>query len=257
MINIFNISKKFKEIEALKNVSFDVKDGEIMGLLGENGAGKSTLLRILSTMIQPSGGTAKVNGYDILENPKEVRNSIGILFGSDSGLYDRLTARENLEFFAKLNNMEADKINERINYLAKQFSFEDYIDRQVYTFSKGMKQKIAVARSIIHNPSVMLFDEPESGLDFMSAKIIFDFMELCKKEGKSIIFSSHSMENIKNYSDRMVVLHKGKVVELFDVHEYREKYNYREMNDLLFNLVCYGEEKHESKNILLGGEENV
>lgn len=257
MISILNIGKKFKETEALKDVSFEVKNGEIMGLLGENGAGKSTLLRILSTMIAPTSGTAKVNGYDILENPTQVRNSIGILFGSDSGLYDRLTARENLEFFARLNNMEPSKIDARVNYLAKKFSFEDYIDRQVYTFSKGMKQKIAVARSIIHDPSVVLFDEPESGLDFMAAKIVFDFMELCKVEGKSIIFSSHSMESIKNYSDRMAVLHKGKLVELFDVHEYREKYTGKEMNNLLFNLVCYGEENHKSENIFLGGEEHV
>ncbi len=257
MINIFGISKNFNDVKALQDVSFDVKNGEIMGLLGENGAGKSTLLRILSTMIKPSSGTAELNGYDILENAENVRKSIGILFGSDCGLYDRLTARENLEFFASLNGMKRNQINDRIDYLAKQFSFEDYIDRQVYTFSKGMKQKIALARSIIHDPAVMLFDEPESGLDFMSAKMVFDFMELCKKEGKSIIFSSHSMENIKNYSDRMVVLHKGKVVKVFDVHEYRKKYDYREMNDLLFNLVCYGEESHGTKNIFLGGEDNV
>ena len=103
----------------------------------------------------------------------------------------------------------------------------------------------------------MLLDEPESGLDFTSAKMVFDFMELCKSEGKSIIFSSHSMENIKNYSDRMAVLHKGKIVKVFDVHEYRGKYDYREMNNLLFNLVCYGEEKHEVKNIFSGGEKHV
>ena len=257
MINILGISKQFGNIEALKNVSFDVKDGEIMGLLGENGAGKSTLLRILSTMIKPSSGTAEVNGYDISKKPEDVRKSVGILFGSDSGLYDRLTARENLEFFATLNGMEQSKINERIDYLSQKFSFKEYIDRQIYTFSKGMKQKIALARSIIHDPSVMLLDEPESGLDFTSAKMVFDFMELCKSEGKSIIFSSHSMENIKNYSDRMAVLHKGKIVKVFDVHEYRGKYDYREMNNLLFNLVCYGEEKHEVKNIFSGGEKHV
>jgi len=110
VINILGISKQFGNIEALKNVSFDVKDGEIMGLLGENGAGKSTLLRILSTMIKPGGGTAEVNGYDISKKPEDVRKSVGILFGSDSGLYDRLTARENLEFFATLNGMEQSKI---------------------------------------------------------------------------------------------------------------------------------------------------
>ena len=105
-----------------------------------------------------------------------------------------------------------------------------------------MKQKVSIARSIVHDPSVMLFDEPESGLDFEAARIVFDFMETCKSEGKSIIFSSHSMESIKNYSDNMVVLHKGKVVKSFDVQEYREKYTDREINDILFNLVCDGDE---------------
>ncbi len=242
MINIIDISKKFNTTDALSGVSFDVHEGEILGLLGENGAGKSTLLRIISTMLRPTSGTAVVNGYDIIKNPKEVRKTVGILFGSEVGLYERLTARENIEYFAQLNGMNKNDSDKRINYLIERFSFADYADKQVGTFSKGMKQKVSIARSIVHDPSVMLFDEPESGLDFKAAKIVFDFMETCKSEGKSIIFSSHSMESIKNYSDNMVVLHKGKVVKSFDVKEYREKYTDREINDILFNLVCDGDE---------------
>lgn len=242
MINIIDISKKFNTTDALSGVSFDVHEGEILGLLGENGAGKSTLLRIISTMLHPTSGTVVVNGYDIIKNPKEVRKTVGILFGSEVGLYERLTARENIEYFAQLNGMTKNDSDKRINYLIERFSFADYADKQVGTFSKGMKQKVAIARSIVHDPSVMLFDEPESGLDFKAAKIVFDFMETCKSEGKSIIFSSHSMESIKNYSDDMVVLHKGKVVKSFDVQEYRDKYTDREINDILFNLVCDGDE---------------
>lgn len=242
MIKILNISKNFNNVEALKGVSFDVNNGEIVGLLGENGAGKSTLLRIISTMLTPTSGTALVNGYDLLKNPKEVRKNIGILFGSEVGLYERLTARENLEYFAQLNGMSKKDASARINILIDKFSFKDYADKQVGTFSKGMKQKVAIARSIVHDPSIMLFDEPDSGLDFKAAKTVFDFMELCKKEGKSIIFSSHSMENIKNYSDRMAVIHKGEIIKTFDVQEYREKYTDREINDMLFNLVCDGDE---------------
>lgn len=242
MINILNVSKTFKTTEALKNVSFEVNDGEIVGLLGENGAGKSTLLRIISTMLFPTSGNVTVNNYSVLDDSQNVRKNIGILFGSEVGLYERLTARENLEYFAKLNGMADSQITERIDYLVEKFSFADYADKQVGTFSKGMKQKVAVARSIVHNPSVMLFDEPDSGLDFKAAKIIFDFMDFCKKEGKSIIFSSHSMENIKNYSDRMVVIHKGVIIKTFDVHEYREKYSDREINNILFSLVCDDDE---------------
>ncbi len=242
MIEINNISKKFKDKEVLKNVNFKVNDGEIVGLLGENGAGKSTLLRILSTMLIPTSGNAIINGIDLINNPESIRKQIGILFGSEVGLYDRLTARENLEYFAKLNNMNADEINDRINYLIDRFKFRSYADKQVYNFSKGMKQKVSIARSIVHDPAVMLFDEPDSGLDFKASKIIFDFMEDCKKEGKSIIFSSHSMENIKNYSDRIVVLHKGEIIKEFNVEEYRKKYTDREINDILFNLVCDGDD---------------
>lgn len=242
MINILNVSKTFKTTEALKDVSFEVNDSEIVGLLGENGAGKSTLLRIISTMLSPTSGNVIINNHSILDDPQNVRKNIGILFGSEVGLYERLTARENLEYFAKLNGMPDSEITERVNHLVEKFSFADYADKQVGTFSKGMKQKVAVARSIVHNPSVMLFDEPDSGLDFKAAKIIFDFMELCREEGKSIIFSSHSMENIKNYSDRMVVIHKGTVVKTFDVHEYREKYSDREINNILFSLVCDNDE---------------
>ena len=242
MIEIKNISKNFKNKEALKDVSFKVDSGEILGLLGENGAGKSTLLRIISTMLLPSEGSAEVEGYDILKSPQEVRKNIGILFGSEVGLYERLTARENLEFFAKLNGMSNKESNERIDYLINKFSFAEYVDKKIITLSKGMKQKIAIARSVVHNPSVMLFDEPDSGLDFKASKTIFDFMEECKEEGKTIIFSSHSMENIKNYSDRIVVLHRGKITKIFRIEEYREKYSEKEINNMLFNLVCDGDE---------------
>lgn len=242
MIEINNISKKFGNTLALDGVSFSVNDGEIVGLLGENGAGKSTLLRILSTMLLPTSGSAKINGYDLKEHPEQIRKNIGILFGSEVGLYERLTARENLEYFAKLNGMNVEESKKRLDDLAVRFDFKDYQNKQVGTFSKGMKQKVAIARSIIHNPSVMLFDEPDSGLDFKAARTIFDFMEQCRDEGKSIIFSSHSMENIKNYSERMVVIHKGKIVKEFVVGEYRQKYSEREINDMLFNLVCDGDE---------------
>ena len=242
MIEIKNISKNFKNKEALKDVSFKVDSGEILGLLGENGAGKSTLLRIISTMLLPSEGSAEVEGYDILKSPQEVRKNIGILFGSEVGLYERLTARENLEFFAKLNGMSNKESNERIDYLINKFSFAEYVDKKIITLSKGMKQKIAIARSVVHNPSVMLFDEPDSGLDFKASKTIFDFMEECKEEGKTIIFSSHSMENIKNYSDRIVVLHRGKITKIFRIDEYREKKKKKEINNMLFNLVCDGDE---------------
>jgi sodium transport system ATP-binding protein len=242
MIKILNIYKNFKKCQALKDVNFDVNNGEIVGLLGENGAGKSTLLRIISTMLKPDQGTVLVNGYDLVTQPRDVRKNIGILFGSEVGLYERLTARENLEYFAKLNGMDNEKSKNRINELISQFEFKDYANKFVGTFSKGMKQKVAIARSIVHDPSVILFDEPDSGLDFKAARIVFDFLEFCKKTNKSVIFSSHSMDNIKTFSDRIVVIHKGAIMESFITDEYRKKYIDKEINDMLFNLVCGDDE---------------
>ena len=245
MIKINNISKKFKDKEALKDVSFRVDNGEIVGLLGENGAGKSTLLRIISTMLFPTSGNANINGLDLVKEPEKVRKQIGILFGSEVGLYDRLTARENLEYFARLNSMNDKEVEKRTEYLIDRFKFRSYADKQVYKFSKGMKQKVSIARSIVHDPSVMLFDEPDSGLDFKAARIVFNFMEDCKKEGKSIIFSSHSMESIKKYSDRIVVLRKGEILSEFNAEDYRKKYTEREFDDILFDLVCDGDDNDD------------
>lgn len=242
MIELCGISKSFKKCNALKNISFDVGDGEIIGLLGENGAGKSTLMRIISTMLSMDSGKATINGYDLESEPKQVRKNVGILFGSEVGLYERLTARENLEYFSSLNGMSNEDSKKRIDELARTFDFSSYIDKRVGTFSRGMKQKIAIARAIVHNPGVILLDEPDAGLDFRASKIIFDFIESSKSDNKSIIFSSHSLENIKTYSDRMVVLHKGEIVKIFDVNEYKQKYNDKEFNKILFNLVCEGEE---------------
>ena len=238
MIKIMNISKKFKNFEVLKDVNFEVNDGEIVGLLGENGAGKSTLLRILSTMLKPSFGTALINNKDLVLDSKSVRKDIGILFGSEVGLYERLTPKENLEYFAFLNGMSAKDTKFRVNYMIEKFNLDKYIEKPVVQLSKGMKQKIAIARSIIHNPSIMLLDEPESGLDFKSSRNVLDFMEECKNEGKSVLFSSHSLENIKNYSDKIVILNGGRVSNIFNVEEYRSKYTEREINDMIFNWVC-------------------
>ncbi len=240
MIEILGITKKFKDMEVLKGIELKVKDGEILGLLGENGAGKSTLLRIISTMLKPSSGTAKINGFDLISEPEKVRKNIGILFGSEVGLYERLTPRENLEYFASLSDMTKEEVISRVNFLIEKFEIKKYSERPVGELSKGMKQKVAIARSIVHNPSIMLFDEPDSGLDFKSSRTVLNFMEECKKEGKCVVFSSHSLENIKNYSDNIALLSQGKIATVFNVEEYRSKYSERQINDMIFNMVCGG-----------------
>lgn len=236
MIEVKGLTKRFKEIEALKDVNFDVPRGEVLGLLGENGAGKTTTLRILATMLKPTKGTAILNGNDILNNQQAVRKEIGILFGSEMGLYDRLTAKENIVYYAKLNDMDKAKIEERIDYLVDVLDMGEYIDRRVGKFSKGMKQKTAIARSIVHNPPIMLFDEPTAGLDVTAVRIIHNFINECRKEGKTVVFSSHSMTEVEKLCERIAIIHKGVIVETGSIESLKTKYN-KNLEDLFVELV--------------------
>lgn len=243
MIEIKNLSKKFKNVIAVNNISFNVSDGEIVGLLGENGAGKTTTLRLLATMLKPTNGTALIDGFDIIKEPNKVRGQIGILFGGEIGLYDRLTARENINYFAKLNNMDEDEAEKSISYLTDVLKMKDFIDRRVGKFSRGMKQKVAIARSIVHKPTVMLFDEPTAGLDVTASRIVQDFILKCKSQNKAIIFSSHSMQEVEKLCDRIVIIHKGNIVEEGTIKHIKEKYESDNMEDIFVKLVGDGNEK--------------
>lgn len=243
MIEVINLKKEFKKVNAVNDISFKVCEGEIVGLLGENGAGKTTTLRMLATMLRPTGGTAKINGFDIMSEADKVRGQIGILFGGEVGLYDRLTARENIRYFAELNGMSKEETNKSIENLTKALSMEEYIDRRVGKFSRGMKQKVAIARSIVHEPKVMLFDEPTAGLDVTSAKIVQDFIKRCKEENRAIIFSSHSMAEVEKLCDRIVIINKGRIVEEGTVQQLKEKYKNNDMEEIFMSLV--GGEKNE------------
>jgi sodium transport system ATP-binding protein len=237
MIEVMNLSKQFKEVKAVDNLRFTINDGEIVGLLGENGAGKTTTLRIISTMIKCTGGTVKVSGIDINKEPSKVRSQIGILFGGEVGLYDRLTARENIRYFAELNGMSKYAADESIKKLSEELHMTEYLDRRVGKFSRGMKQKVAIARSIVHDPKVILLDEPTAGLDVSSSRLIHDFIRNCKEQNKAIVFSSHSMDEVEKLCDRIIIIHKGKMVEQGTINELKEKYNSDDMEQIFMNLV--------------------
>ncbi len=237
MVEVIGLSKQFKSVKAVDNISFKVSQGEIVGLLGENGAGKTTTLRMLATMLKPTSGTVNINNYDVVNDAHMVRGEIGILFGGEVGLYDRLTARENIKYFAQLNGISNQKAEEQINKLVKAFNMEEYIDRRVGKFSRGMKQKVAIARSIVHDPKIMLFDEPTAGLDISASKIIHDFILHCKEENKAIVFSSHMMNEVEKLCDRVVIINKGKVVEDGKIDKLKEKYNDQDMESIFTKLI--------------------
>lgn len=240
MLEIKNLTKKFKKSTVVDDVSFKVNPGEIVGLLGENGAGKTTTLRMISTMLKITSGEAVVNNFSANKEPIKVRNEIGILFGGDVGLYDRLTARENIKYFANLYGMSDKDADIRINELAKKFNMEEYIDKRVSKFSRGMKQKVSIARSIVHSPSVMLFDEPSTGLDVTAARTIQDFILDCKKENKTILFSSHSMREVEKLCDRVVIINKGKLLEDCSIDTLKKKYNNDDLEEVFVSLIGGG-----------------
>lgn len=237
MIEIKSLTKTFKNNKAVDSITFSVAKGEIVGLLGENGAGKTTTLRMLATILKPTAGTAFINGHNVITDGKEVRGEIGILFGGEVGLYDRLTARENIKYFADLNGMDSKDADNSIDYLAQMLDMTKYLEKRVGKFSRGMKQKVAIARSIVHNPSVMLFDEPTMGLDVLSSRVVQNFILKCKRDGKAIILSSHTMSEVKKLCDRVVVIHKGIIIENGTCESFMEKYKSSDMEEIFMKMV--------------------
>lgn len=237
MVEVKELEKKFGTFKAVDKISFQVNKGEIFGLLGENGAGKTTTLRMLATMLQPTSGYATLGGLNIVKEPEKVRAHIGILFGGETGLYDRLTALENITYFGELNGMDKEAIRERSQQLAAAFGMQDFMNKRASKLSKGMKQKVAFARSIIHNPDIMLFDEPTSGLDVSAAREVHAFILECKSEGKTILFSSHMMNEVDKLCDRIGILHKGRLVEMGSIDVLKEKYANDDLEEIFIRLA--------------------
>ncbi|MEH7225480.1 ATP-binding cassette domain-containing protein [Bacillus sp. JJ1566] len=250
MIEINEVTKRFKDkktsVTALKHVRFTVEKGQVVGLLGENGAGKTTLLRTIATLLTPTDGTVKVAGYDTLKKPEEVKKRIGVLFGGETGLYDRLTARENLEYFAALYGLSKHETKVRIDELARMFGMRDYLNRKVGGFSKGMRQKVAIARTLIHNPEIILFDEPTTGLDITSSNVFRQLVHQLKRDGKTIIFSSHIMEEVSMLCDSVAMMHKGEVVYHGDLEELYKSEGSRDLNYIFMSKLVRGNKTYAS-----------
>lgn len=226
MIRVVELTKCFKNICVLNEVSFEVKQGEIFGIIGPNGAGKTTLLKILSTLILPTKGTAHINGYDIVKEQIKVKVSIGLVTGDERSFYWRLTGRKNLEFFATFYNIPKKLAKERIDYLTDLIKIEN-IDKRVAEYSSGMKQRLGIARSLLHNPPVLLMDEPTKSLDPGNAYDLRLFMkeDLSKKEGKTIIIATHNLNEAKQICDNVCLLNQGKMFNLPRDGDLEEIYN--------------------------------
>ncbi len=216
MIEVQGLRKTFHDrkkgdIPAVRDVSFTCHPGKVFGLLGRNGAGKTTTLRMLATILSPTSGTAKVAGFDIVEKPAEVRRRIGYLSG-DTKLYDRLTGRELLTYFGTLAGMDPSAIPARIEALAGPFGLADLLDKRVGKMSTGMKQRLSIARVVVHDPEVLIFDEPTSGLDVFGAREVLALVLELKKKGRTVIFSTHIMTEAERICDEIAIIEKGSIL---------------------------------------------
>lgn len=193
---------------SVRDVSFCCDSGQVLGLLGPNGAGKTTSLRILSTALKADGGSVEINGVDVLQQPVVARRKIGFLSGS-TGLYGRLSGRENIQYFAQLHGMSKQAIASRIDVLVDMLDMGSFIDRRCEHYSTGMKQKVAIARTVVHEPEVVILDEPTTGLDIMATKTVLDFIRSLKQLGTPVIFSTHHLDEVEALCDRVVIIDKG------------------------------------------------
>ncbi len=210
LVEAVDLQKRFRTFYAVRGVSFQCYAGEVFGLLGPNGAGKTTTIRMLTTILRPTAGTARIAGHDVIKEPEEVRRSIGVL-PENAGVYGRLTARDTVRYTGRLYGVPPDVLEPRMNEIFDALELTEHVDRLTDTYSKGMKQKVNIARSLVHNPPVVFLDEPTSGLDVISARSVRAFIQRFKQEGRCVIMSTHIMEEAERLCDRVAIIAGGRV----------------------------------------------
>jgi sodium transport system ATP-binding protein len=245
MIEAIQISKVFNDkkrgvVRAVDSISFRCEPGKIYGLLGANGAGKTTTLRMLATILQPSSGTALVAGFDVIREPEKVRANVGFL-STATALYGRLTSREMVEYFGRLNGMEGERLRKAVDALFHALDMESFEDRRCEKLSTGMKQKVSIARTLVHDPPVMIFDEPTVGLDVMTARSIVSFIRQCRERGKTVIFSTHVMSEAEKLCDRIGIIHNGKLLAEGTLEELRRSSGKSDLEDIFVGIVGEGQ----------------
>ena len=242
MIKVENLHKSFGDVIALQGVTFTAPDGQITGLLGPNGAGKTTTLRIIYTVLKPDRGLATVDGYDTGSATREVQQRIGALPDSDShGLYPRLTTRENIRYYGRLQGLKGAVLEKSINEMIRMLDMQGIADRRTEGFSHGERLKVAIARALVHSPQNVLLDEPTTGLDVMSTRNMRTFIRRLRDEGKTVLFSSHVMQEVSALCDHIVVIAQGKIVASGTPDELRQTTGQANLEDA-FVMVIGSEE---------------
>jgi len=240
VICVEHLHKAFGALKAVEDVSFTARDGEITGLLGPNGAGKTTTLRMLYTLMQPDAGRIVVDGIDAHTQPLEAQRRLGVLPDA-RGLYRRLTARENIEYFAQLHGLSLPSARPRIDALLETLGMRDFADRRATGFSQGERLKTALARALVHDPQNVLLDEPTNGLDIMSTRNLRDFLAQLRSEGRCVLFSSHVMQEVSALCDRIVIIAHGRVIADGTAEELRTRAREQSLEEAFVKLVGLAE----------------
>jgi sodium transport system ATP-binding protein len=246
MIHVRNLTKHYADLArgkfvAVDGVSFDALPGQIYGLLGPNGAGKTTTLRILSTVLRATDGSASVNGYDVLTQPSHVRRQIGFM-SANTAVYDRMTAWEMVEYFGRLHGIEPEPLRERMEDLFRRLKMNDIRDLLGSKMSTGMKQKVSIARAIVHDPPILIFDEATSGLDVLVARALLRTVAELRDHGKCVIFSTHIMREAEKLCDRVAIMHRGQILAEGTLQELGDIHQETDLEELFFRLISDREE---------------
>jgi len=258
-ISVRALSKSFYdefrgEVRAVDGIDFACLPGQIFGLLGANGAGKTTTLRMLATILKPTSGEASLMGHDVVADPEAVRRNLGF-YSASTALYPRLTARETLEFFARVNRYPGERVTERVDYLVERFGIAEYADARVDKLSSGMKQKVSIARTVAHDPPVLIFDEPTVGLDVLNALEMQDVIRHLRDDGKTILFSTHIMSEAEKLCDHIAIIHRGKILALNTLDRMRRDTGRHYLEDIFVAYVGGRKEIEAAERAALGAQE--
>ncbi|MCC6494128.1 MAG: ATP-binding cassette domain-containing protein [Pirellulales bacterium] len=252
MIEARHLAKTYSDLHrghfvALEGVSFTARPGEVYGLLGPNGAGKTTALRILSTVLQPTRGTAIINGYDVITQPAQVRQTIGFM-SANTAVYDRMTAWEMVEYFGRLYGLPEERLRQRMETLFDRLQMQEIRDLLGAKMSTGMKQKVSIARAIVHDPPVLIFDEATNGLDVLVARSLLQTVAELRDQGKCIVFSTHIMREAERLCDRIAIIHHGRLLAEGSIDELRDRYRQPDLEEIFFDLISNQERELAMSN---------